>query len=107
MIIVAGAYVHCRFLERIAKTYRRERWESILHPLLSQWYMSAQKMGGVDLSVKLLVEMLGHGTPLAMQDVSYPLFSICPGPKAEDDSNTLQVNLLTVLKVRRYDGRGS
>ncbi len=50
-----------RFFERIAKTYRRESWESLLHPLLSQWYKCAQQLGDVDLSVRLLVEMLGYG----------------------------------------------
>ena len=50
-----------RFFERIAKTYRRESWEALLHPLLSQWYKCAQQLGDVDLSVRLLVEMLGYG----------------------------------------------
>ena len=59
--------VHCRcglaaelvdrFFERIAKTYRRESWEPLLHPLLSQWYKRAQQLGDVDLSVRLLAEM--------------------------------------------------
>jgi len=50
-----------RFFERIAKTYRREKWEPLLRPLLSTWYACARELGDVDLSVKLLVEMLGHG----------------------------------------------
>ncbi|KAI0669705.1 Gryzun, putative trafficking through golgi-domain-containing protein [Trametes maxima] len=57
-----------RFFERIAKTYRRESWESLLHPLLSQWYACAQQLGDVDLSVKLLVEMLGHGENASADD---------------------------------------
>ena len=51
----------CSFFERIAKTYRRECWGVLLHPLLSQWYKCAQQLGDVDLSVRLLVEMLGYG----------------------------------------------
>lgn len=53
----------CRFFERIAKTYRRESWESLLHPLLSQWYACAQQLGDMELSVKLLIEMLAYGAP--------------------------------------------
>lgn len=50
-----------RFFERIAKTYRREKWGPLLQPILSIWYACAQQLGDVELSVKLLVEMLGHG----------------------------------------------
>ncbi|KAG5645413.1 hypothetical protein DXG03_006237 [Asterophora parasitica] len=49
-----------RFFERIAKTYRREKWGALLHPLLSTWYACARELGDIVLSVKLLVEMLGH-----------------------------------------------
>jgi len=50
-----------RFFERIAKTYRREKWNSMLRPLLATWYACAQQLGDVELSIKLLIEMLGHG----------------------------------------------
>ncbi|KAI0359646.1 hypothetical protein OH77DRAFT_1587090 [Trametes cingulata] len=70
-----------RFFERIAKTYRRESWESLLHPLLSQWYACAQQLGDVELSVKLLVEMLGWGANAS-----------------EEDPDVLQDDLLAVLK---------
>lgn len=50
-----------RFFERIAKTYRRERWHALLRPLLSTWYACAKQLGDVELSIKLLVEMIGHG----------------------------------------------
>jgi hypothetical protein len=52
-----------RFFERIAKTYRRERWGTLLRPLLTTWYKCAQQLGDVELSVRILVEMLAHGTP--------------------------------------------
>ncbi|KAI0776280.1 Gryzun, putative trafficking through golgi-domain-containing protein [Trametes elegans] len=70
-----------RFFERIAKTYRRESWESLLHPLLSQWYACAQQLGDVDLSVRLLVEMLGYGSKAS-----------------DDDPDALQDDLLAVLE---------
>ncbi|EPQ55211.1 hypothetical protein GLOTRDRAFT_41884 [Gloeophyllum trabeum ATCC 11539] len=50
-----------RFFERIAKTYRRESWGSMMAPLLSTWYRCAQQLGDVELSVRLLIEMIGHG----------------------------------------------
>jgi hypothetical protein len=54
----------------------------MLRPLLSRWYACAQKLGDVELSVKLLVEMLGHGTKGDSEE---------PG--------TLEEDLLAVLKV--------
>jgi hypothetical protein len=50
-----------RFFERIAKTYRGEQWDVVLRPLLSIWYSCAQQTGNMELSVQLLLEMLGHG----------------------------------------------
>ncbi|RDX49266.1 hypothetical protein OH76DRAFT_1483227 [Lentinus brumalis] len=70
-----------RFFERIAKTYRRESWEPLLHPLLTQWYKCAQQLGDVDLSVRLLVEMLSYGTNAVA-----------------DDPDALQDDLLAVLQ---------
>ncbi|KAG5731761.1 UPF0636 like protein [Termitomyces sp. T112] len=49
-----------RFFERIATIYRRENWDSLLQPLLSTWYACAKELGDIELSIKLLVEMLGH-----------------------------------------------
>ncbi|KAL6305207.1 Gryzun, putative trafficking through golgi-domain-containing protein [Sparassis latifolia] len=70
-----------RFFERIAKTYRREKWESLLQPLLSTWYACAQQMGDVELSIRLLFEMLGHGMNIH-----------------QDDADAIQEDLLAVLK---------
>ena len=52
-----------------------------MHPLLSQWYKCAQQLGDVDLSVKLLVEMLGYGASASV-----------------DDPDALQDDLLAVLQ---------
>ncbi|KAF8663656.1 hypothetical protein AX16_000898 [Volvariella volvacea WC 439] len=49
-----------KFFERIARTYRREKWDDLLRPLLETWYRCAQQLGDVDLSIRLLVELLGH-----------------------------------------------
>ncbi|THH08405.1 hypothetical protein EW145_g2735, partial [Phellinidium pouzarii] len=53
-----------RFFERIARTYSREKWESVLYPLFSTWYACAQQLGDVEMSIRLLIEMIarGHGT---------------------------------------------
>ncbi|KAH7883282.1 Gryzun, putative trafficking through golgi-domain-containing protein [Phlebopus sp. FC_14] len=67
-----------RFYERIAKTYRREKWNAMLRPLFSTWYVCAQKLGDVELIVRLLVEMIGYGD--------------------EDEPGTLQDDLLEVLR---------
>ncbi|KAL4064245.1 Gryzun, putative trafficking through golgi-domain-containing protein [Scleroderma yunnanense] len=69
-----------RFFERIAKTYRREKWNSMLRPLFTAWYACAQKLGDVELTVKLLVEMIAYG----WGDM--------------DDPGSLQDDLLEVLR---------
>ncbi|KAF8963658.1 Gryzun, putative trafficking through golgi-domain-containing protein [Flammula alnicola] len=69
-----------RFFERIAKTYRREKWNSMLLPLLSTWYACAQQLGDVELSIKLLVEMLGHDSV------------------DSDDPSSLEEDLIAVLR---------
>lgn len=71
--------VAVRFFERIAKTYRKEKWKHMLRPLLSTWYACAQKLGDVELMATLLVEMIGYA-----QNV--------------DESITLQEDLLAVFK---------
>ena len=61
MTNLLGSTLHARFFERIAKTYRRERWDFMLNPLLTTWFACARQMGDMEMSVKLLLEMLGHG----------------------------------------------
>ncbi|KAJ6631526.1 Gryzun, putative trafficking through golgi-domain-containing protein [Mycena sp. CBHHK59/15] len=69
-----------RFFERIAKSYRREKWGLLLRPLLSTWYACAQQLGDVELSIRLLVEMIGYGVT------------------ESDDPASLEEDLLAVLK---------
>ncbi|KIK09233.1 hypothetical protein K443DRAFT_671719 [Laccaria amethystina LaAM-08-1] len=69
-----------RFFERIARTYRREKWYSMLPPLLSTWYTCAQQLGDVELSICLLIEMLGHDSV------------------ESEDPGSLEEDLLAVLK---------
>ncbi|THH01325.1 hypothetical protein EW026_g1364 [Hermanssonia centrifuga] len=70
-----------RFFERIAKTYRREKWAAMLLPLLSTWYACAQQLGDVELSVQLLIEILAHGATLD-----------------NEEPDAIQEDLLAVLK---------
>ena len=71
---IAGTYyasgkfdMAVRFFERIAKTYRRERWCSTQLPLFVTWHKCAQTLGDVELSVKILVEMLANGMHLLLR----------------------------------------
>ncbi|KAF8146870.1 Gryzun, putative trafficking through golgi-domain-containing protein [Mycena galopus ATCC 62051] len=69
-----------RFFERIAKSYRREKWGLLLRPLLATWYACARQLGDVELSIRLLVEMLGYGG------------------EESDDPASLEEDLLAVLQ---------
>jgi hypothetical protein len=55
-----------RFFERIAKTYRRERWGTMLRPLLTTWYKCAQRLGDVELSVRILVDASAWYAPISL-----------------------------------------
>ncbi|KAJ7716532.1 Gryzun, putative trafficking through golgi-domain-containing protein [Mycena metata] len=69
-----------RFFERIAKSYRREKWGLLLRPLLATWYACARQLGDVELSIRLLVEMLGYGV------------------EESEDPASLEEDLLAVLR---------
>ncbi|KAL4248314.1 hypothetical protein ABKN59_006671 [Abortiporus biennis] len=71
-----------RFFERIAKTYRREKWEAMLQPLLTTWFACARQLGNMEMCVQLLLEMLGHGL----------------NPDS-DDPDAIQEDLIAVLKT--------
>ncbi|KAF9560978.1 hypothetical protein CPC08DRAFT_817945 [Agrocybe pediades] len=84
-----------RFFERIAKTYRREKWNSMLRPLLSTWYACAQQLADVELGIKLLVEMLGHDAvdpdePGALEE---DLITLLKSTVPSDPDQTLAVDL--------------
>lgn len=61
----------------------------MLNPLLSRWYSCAQRMGDVELSIKLLIEMMG-------QDLA-----------ESEDPNGLEEDLLAVFQVSWFYGRAS
>ncbi|KAG8957730.1 hypothetical protein FRC03_009851 [Tulasnella sp. 419] len=48
-----------RFFERIARMYRREQWSDLLKPILSMWYDCARQSGDIELTIKLLIEIMG------------------------------------------------
>ncbi|KZT21090.1 hypothetical protein NEOLEDRAFT_1244812 [Neolentinus lepideus HHB14362 ss-1] len=89
-----------RFFERIAKTYRRESWGSMMGPLLSTWYACAQKLGDVELSVKLLIEMIGHGED-GIDSVDVFVRSLRRGVGTElgrEDTSELAEDLQAIMK---------
>ncbi|KAG6837812.1 hypothetical protein H0H93_016180 [Arthromyces matolae] len=70
-----------RFFERIATIYRREGWDALLQPLLSTWYACAREVGDIELSIKLMIEMMGHS------------------PANPEEADSLGEDLLAILKV--------
>jgi hypothetical protein len=50
-----------RFFERIAKTYRTEHWTELLRPALALWYDCARHLADIELSLRVLAEMLVPG----------------------------------------------
>ncbi|EJD08009.1 uncharacterized protein FOMMEDRAFT_138064 [Fomitiporia mediterranea MF3/22] len=77
----SGKYdMSVRFFERIARTYSREKWGALLQPLLATWYACAQQLGDVEMSIRLLIEMVARGA------------------YTEDDEGTPAEDLHAVLK---------
>ncbi|GAB1526652.1 hypothetical protein RhiTH_009824 [Rhizoctonia solani] len=50
-----------KFFERIARTYRTERWTELLRPALALWYDCARHLADIELSLRILSEMLVPG----------------------------------------------
>lgn len=67
----------------------------MLRPLLSTWYACAQQMGDMELSVQLLIEMIGHG--LFMQ--CYFTLEILTKSTGSEELEIGEEDLLAVLKV--------
>lgn len=53
----------------------------MLKPLLSTWYACARELGAVDVSVKILVEMLGHGAYVLMWNKFLSLIDVVRGER--------------------------
>ncbi|KAF8308283.1 hypothetical protein DL93DRAFT_2220330 [Clavulina sp. PMI_390] len=68
----AGKYdLGVKFFERIARTFRRERWDAMLHPTLSMWCESARQSGDVEGTVPLLLELIGLESTSSEDRTSY------------------------------------
>jgi len=63
-----------KFFERITKTYRKERWKSLLRPGLKMWCESARRLGAVESCLILMIEMLGLGKYIWFVGIPRPLF---------------------------------
>ena len=88
-----------KFFERIAKTYRRERWKSLLRPLLRMWCESARRLGAVESCLILMIEMLGiseYGCPSKF--LGNFLRGDWPG---DDEDGDLSQSIMEILKVGR------
>ncbi|KAG8794879.1 hypothetical protein FRC12_020516 [Ceratobasidium sp. 428] len=69
-----------KFFERIAKTYRTERWTTLLRPALALWYDCARNLADIELSVRVLLEML------------------VPGMTSEEERGNVGEDLMAILK---------
>ena len=86
-----------KFFERITKTYRRERWKSLLLPGLRMWCESARRLGAVESCLKLMIEMLGLGRYTGL---SRFLDNFLIGDWLGDgEDGDLSQNIMEILKV--------
>ena len=69
---IRQSWAHTRFfsfLERIARTYRIEHFDSLLRPLLTTWCACARQMGDVETGVRVLVEGVVCGSSASIMGV--------------------------------------
>ncbi|KAG8690818.1 hypothetical protein FRC11_008923 [Ceratobasidium sp. 423] len=69
-----------KFFERIARTYRTERWTELLRPALALWYDCARHLADIELSLRVLAEML------------------VPGMTSDEERMNIGEDLMAVLK---------
>jgi hypothetical protein len=86
-----------KFFERIAKTYRRERWKSLLRPVLRMWCESARRLGAVESCLILMIEMLGISKYTGLSRF-WGNFLIGDWP-GDDEDEDLSQDIMEILKV--------
>lgn len=86
-----------KFFERITKTYRRERWKSLLRPGLRMWCESARRLGAVESCLILMIEMLGLGKCIGLSGfLDNLLIGDCLG---DGENGDLSQDIMEILKV--------
>ncbi|KAF8601607.1 hypothetical protein BDV93DRAFT_509874 [Ceratobasidium sp. AG-I] len=84
-----------KFFERIAKTYRTERWTELLRPALTLWYDCARQLADIELSVKLLLEMLvpGMTSPEERENIGEDLMAILKSTAPTNGTAPITIDL--------------
>jgi len=83
-----------KFFERIVKVYHKERWPTMLRPLLAMWYDSARSLGNTETCIRLLFERMTLCSRKSIIDSQSLLMNI------EMDNASLAADLETILTVR-------
>lgn len=89
-----------RFFQRIAKTYRSEQWEIMLHSILSMWCECARQSGDVDATVPLLLEMIGSSKCTVFDSMDPRRGSLFAASVSAEGRISLEEELTEILKVR-------
>jgi hypothetical protein len=67
-----------RFFDRIARTYRTERWNELLKGVLKSWFECVVGLGGqVEEGVKVLLELIALGGSERGVDDLMGLLKVC------------------------------
>ncbi|PVF96750.1 hypothetical protein CPB86DRAFT_736228 [Serendipita vermifera] len=82
-----------RFLERIAKKYRNERWDTALKPVLTSWYESAKESGQTDACISILVERISLSSGVEGERLIEELMGTLKTTQPETDRQALIVEL--------------
>ncbi|EUC61804.1 glutathione transferase omega-1 [Rhizoctonia solani AG-3 Rhs1AP] len=84
-----------KFFERIARTYRTERWTELLRPALTLWYDCAKHLADIELSLRVLAEMLvpGMASPEERMNIGEDLMAILKSTAPSNGTTPIVVDL--------------
>ncbi|KAB5589557.1 Glutathione transferase omega-1 [Ceratobasidium theobromae] len=84
-----------KFVERIAKTYRSERWIELLRPALTLWYDCARHLADIELSLRVLAEMLvpGMTSPEERMNIGEDMMAILKSTAPSSGTSPVVVDL--------------
>ncbi|KAI8082919.1 Foie gras liver health family 1-domain-containing protein [Halteromyces radiatus] len=109
---IAGTYYETgkfemalKFFERIGKTYRKERWHTILTSILRWSLRCAKELGSLERAIECLVELLSDALPMSdskRADIQGELLSILNKPSATIDHRQPQPILINMNQINAF-----
>jgi hypothetical protein len=93
----------CRFFERISPTYNLEKWGLVSRTLLKTWYACSQQLGNVNMSVRLLLQLITKASGAYLERlilVEFAKSGLWSASVESEEGDTQVEDLYAILKVK-------